>query len=327
MKTKSTTRPMSGRRPSARPIPTRLMPTAALIGATGLLLASCGIDGTNSEAAPPPGEASQSNAGAPSPTRGEPTPTPPEKDTIDVDFDALQQVSSSPFEAGRQKALKFVVDGKTGECFADLGIVTCTGTAPADAPDVDMPPLSGRPGAVMIGAPGVAWTIVEGAPPARAELETGQWVNFGTVRCGKPDDGRFVCASDEAAMQIKGAGRDITTQGPLYDAAGLIDGDADRLSTGFLTGTDVLVQGPTMCGAMEGHRLAEVVEGEITCDEAMGVLDEYDERMPSEGTGNAMYVQFDGWVCSSPTYGRSQELQATTVCDHDERGIEVRAPL
>lgn len=190
-----------------------------------------------------------------------------------------------------------------------------------------MPPFSGRPGAVAIGAAGVAYTMVEGVPPAKTELKTGQWVNFGIVRCAKPDDSRLACVSDDAAIQIKGPGRDITTEGTLYDAADLQSTAAGGAPTEYSTGTDVLLQAPMTCGAMEGHRLADVVEGEITCEEAMGVLDEYDERMPSEGTGNAMYVMFDGWVCSSPTYSRSQELKAQTVCEHADRGIRVQAPL
>lgn len=304
------------------------MSAAALIGATGLLLASCGDGGTDQEAAPSPDAgASQSNEVKPSPTAETTAVTTTEKPSIDVDFDSLQQVDPSTFREGRQQSLKYVVDGKTGECFVSGEFVTCIGTAPADAPDIEMPPFSGRPGAVTIGAAGVAYTMVEGVPPAQTELETGQWVNFGIVSCAKPDDSRLACVSEDAAIQIKGAGRDIATKGTLYDAADLQATAAGGAPTEYSTGTDVLVQAPMTCGAMEGHRLADVVEGEITCEEAMAVLDEYDERMPSEGTGNAMYVEFDGWVCSSPTYGRSQELKAKTVCDHEDRGIRVQAPL
>ncbi|WP_141743007.1 hypothetical protein [Corynebacterium sp. HMSC11E11] len=246
---------------------------------------------------------------------------------IDVDFDSLQQVDPGMFREHSFQSLTYVVDGTTGECFVNAPLVTCIGTAADDVPDVDMPPLSGRPGAVAIGAAGVAYVIAEGVPPAKTELETGQWVNFGVVKCAKPDDSTLACVSDGAAFQIEGSDRDITTEGPILDPAELQASAEGQPGTGYTIGTDVLVQAPTLCGAMEGHRLADVVKGEITCKEAMEVLDEYDERMPSEGTGNAMIVDFDGWSCSSPTVARAEELQAKTVCGHEGRGIEVRAPL
>lgn len=37
-------------------------------------------------------------------------------------------------------------------------------------------------------AAGVACASVEGVPPAKAELGKGQWVNFGMVKCAKPDN-------------------------------------------------------------------------------------------------------------------------------------------
>ncbi|MFD5867515.1 hypothetical protein ACFWGD_02715 [Corynebacterium sp. NPDC060344] len=320
----STSRAIS-RRPAA-------VPLAALLGAAGLLLASC-TDGGEPGGAVAEGEtvASQSKADTPSPTADTSatttTPTTSEKPGIAVDFDSLQQVDPSTFREGTRQALKFVVGGTAGECFVGGEFVTCVGTAAGDVPDVDMPPFSGRPGAVMVGAAGVAYTIAEGAPPARAELETGQWVNFGAVRCAKPDDARLACVSEGAAIQVEGAGRDITTQGTLYDAADLHSTATDAPPSEYSTGTDVLVQAPMTCGAMEGHRLADVVDGEITCEEAMGVLDEYDSRKHSEGGGNTLSVEFDGWMCSSPTAARSQELRATTVCEHGDRGIRVQAPM
>lgn len=113
----------------------------------------------------------------------------------------------------------------------------------------------------------------------------------------------------------------------MLGSAGLFLASCGTGGTGYTIGTDVLVQAPTLCGAMEGHRLADVVKGEVTCEEAMEVLDEYDSRKDIEGESNARKVDFDGWHCSSPTAGVSAELQAKTVCEHEGRGIEVRAPL
>lgn len=298
----------------------------ALLGTAGLFLASCGTGGTGEAAAPSP-EAGSSQSKTQSTVTVTETAGDEHDQAIDVDFDSLQQVDPGMFREHSVQSLTYVVDGTTGECFVNAPLVTCIGTAADDVPDVDMPPLSGRPGAVAIGAAGVAYVIAEGVPPAKTELETGQWVNFGVVKCAKPDDSTLACVSDGAAFQIEGSDRDITTEGPILDPAELQASAEGQPGTGYTIGTDVLVQAPTLCGAMEGHRLADVVKGEITCKEAMEVLDEYDERMPSEGTGNAMIVDFDGWSCSSPTVARAEELQAKTVCEHEGRGIEVRAPL
>ncbi|MCG7439818.1 hypothetical protein [Corynebacterium freneyi] len=298
----------------------------ALLGTAGLFLASCGTGGTGEAAAPSP-EAGSSQSETQSTVTVTETAGDEHDQAIDIDFDSLQQVDPGMFREHSVQSLTYVVDGTTGECFVNAPLVTCIGTAADDVPDVDMPPLSGRPGAVAIGAAGVAYVIAEGVPPAKTELETGQWVNFGVVKCAKPDDSTLACVSDGAAFQIEGSDRDITTEGPILDPAELQASAEGQPGTGYTIGTDVLVQAPTLCGAMEGHRLADVVKGEITCKEAMEVLDEYDERMPSEGTGNAMIVDFDGWSCSSPTVARAEELQAKTVCGHEGRGIEVRAPL
>ena len=298
----------------------------ALLGTAGLFLVSCGTGGTGEAAAPSP-EAGSSQSERQSTVTVTETAGDEHDQAIDVDFDSLQQVDPGMFREHSVQSLTYVVDGTTGECFVNAPLVTCIGTAADDVPDVDMPPLSGRPGAVAIGAAGVAYVIAEGVPPAKTELETGQWVNFGVVKCAKPDDSTLACVSDGAAFQIEGSDRDITTEGPILDPAELQASAEGQPGTGYTIGTDVLVQAPALCGAMEGHRLADVVKGEITCKEAMEVLDEYDERMPSEGTGNAMIVDFDGWSCSSPTVARAEELQAKTVCGHEGRGIEVRAPL
>ena len=78
---------------------------------------------------------------------------------------------------------------------------------------------------------------------------------------------------------------------------------------------------------MEGHRLAEVVKGEMTCAEAMDVLDRYDAIKDTEGGGNTLTAQVGDWTCSSPTAARSEELGAVTVCEDPEHGLEVRDPV
>lgn len=228
-----------------------------------------------------------------------------------VDFGQLQQVSPTQFESTGRKAFTFVNGGSTGECFVD-GTVTCQGAPGSEA--------------IQIAADGVAYTIVEGAPPAQAELKPGQWVDWGNAKCAKPDGEALVCTSDSAAFEIAGAGMRIVTEGPVLTSEELMGRARAQPGRGYNTGTDVLVQGPIMCGAMEGHRLAEVIAGEITCAEAMDVLDRYDATKGREGAGETLAVTFGSWECASPTPERSAELNATAVCHDRQRGIEVRAP-
>lgn len=242
-----------------------------------------------------------------------------------VDYSQLQQVSRQTFTSGDFVSFRHVNGTTTGECFVNE-VVMCTGSADGSVPDVDMPPFSGRPGAIQIGPAGLAYAILEGVPPAQNELKPGQWVDFGVAKCAKPDDESLVCSNDTAAFEVAGEKRRIVTEGPVLTYQELAEQTKAEPTTEYRTGTDVLVQGPIMCGAMEGHRLAEVIEGEITCAEAMDVLDRYDAKKQAEGGGNTLAVSFDGWNCSSPTYGRATELRASTVCNHPGRGIEVRAP-
>lgn len=242
-----------------------------------------------------------------------------------VDYSQLQQVSRQTFTSGDFVSFRHVNGTATGECFLNQ-VVTCTGSADSSVPDVDMPPFSGRPGAIQIGPAGLAYAIIEGVPAAQNELKPGQWVDFGVARCAKPDGASLVCSNDTVAFEVAGEKRRIVTEGPVLTYQELAEQTKAEPATEYHTGTDVLVQGPTMCGAMEGHRLAEVVEGEITCAEAMDVLDRYDAKKQTEGGGNTLSLSFDGWDCSSPTYARATELQAATVCNHRGRGIEVRAP-
>ena len=68
----------------------RLTSAAALIGATGLLLASCGDGGTDQEAAPSPDAGASQSAERSTVTVTE-TADEEQSAGIDVDFDSLQQ--------------------------------------------------------------------------------------------------------------------------------------------------------------------------------------------------------------------------------------------
>lgn len=258
----------------------------------------------------------------PSPTKGA------SESDIGFDESAYQKIDVQRFSQNGIKAFYVTLDGEKSECFYSDGAVTCIGKADSSIPDVEVPPFPPQsPGAIMLNTAGAAYTLVEGVPPAQEELDDGQWTSFGTAACAKTDGNKLVCQSDNAAFAIEGKDRKIRTSGKVFDSVEELKAQGSEPARGYSQGTDALVRGPMMCGAMEGHRLAEVVKGEMTCAEAMDVLDRYDAIKDTEGGGNTLTAQVGDWVCSSPTYARSQELQAATVCEDTERGLQVHEPL
>lgn len=261
------------------------------------------------------------NPKMPSPTKGT------SADSIGFDESAYQKIDVQRFSQNGIKAFYVTLDGKKSECFYSDGAVTCIGKADSSIPDVEVPPFPPQsPGAIMLNTSGAAYTLVEGVPPAQEELDDGQWTDFGNVACAKTDANKLVCQSDNAAFAIEGSEKKIRTSGTVFDSVEELMAQGKEPATDHKQGTDALVRGPMMCGAMEGHRLAEVVKGEMTCAEAMDVLDQYEAIMHTEGGGNTLTAEVGDWVCSSPTAARSQELQAVTVCENSARGLEVRDP-
>lgn len=66
-----------------------------------------------------------------------------------------------------------------------------------------------------LGPAGLRYTFVEGVPPVSARLETGQSVEFGDLRCAKPDAATLECSSGGNSFTISGPGRAITTAGTV----------------------------------------------------------------------------------------------------------------
>ncbi|MGO3362387.1 MAG: hypothetical protein ACTIL2_08090 [Corynebacterium sp.] len=82
----------------------------------------------------------------------------------------------------------------------------------------------------------------------------------------------------------------------------------------------------TMCGAASGDTLVEVREGSVSCLEAQEIIDEYEDRRESEGGGNTLAMTVGDWDCSSPTAGRSAELEAGGICYGPDDGV-IATPL
>ena len=132
--------------------------------------------------------------------------------------DALTSIDPSSL-ASQHHAGTYVWNYSTGGqyvglCVSGGGAVTCTGVPGAEVPDLTEY-FPGRPGAVELGPAGLRYTFVEGVPPVSARLETGQSVEFGDLRCAKPDAATLECSSGGNSFTISGPGRAITTAGTV----------------------------------------------------------------------------------------------------------------
>lgn len=71
------------------------------------------------------------------------------------------------------------------------------------------------------------------------------------------------------------------------------------------------------CTSADGYDIS-LDEG-IGCQEAADAFSYYKANL-SDAEGNALNLDFDGWNCASPTYARSQELNAGAVCNKNSGG-------
>lgn len=221
-------------------------------------------------------------------------------------------------------------DEGTGVCLIgtdenDGDAVTCTGTAPGGAPDIEVPPFRPqRPGAVTITAEGITYTMVEGVRPAPGKLEPGQRITEGDASCEMSDDSELNCTVGETSLTLSGDDRTMALTGEVLDHEYHLDPDASSPTAGQddapagidgdYSETDEPVSAGTTCGAASGRTLVEVREGAVSCLEAQRVIDDYRERRYAEGGGNSLAMMLGEWDCSSPTAGRAAQLDAAEIC-------------
>lgn len=293
------------------------MPIAALIGAAGLLLASC-ADGEARNGAVEADEGSSLSNGA------SPSPTSEEQELSDVD--------PSTFEIAGNHMFRYVLDGESGECSISERGAMCMGTAGDDIPDVQVPPFQpAAASAVSVGVDGTEYLIFEGAPPAPATLEAGQRVTVGGSTCSVPDESTLTCEYDGASFTLEGAEALISTsEEPVgrYFVGGSGAGADDAASSDGGTmknaGESCGTASSTVFPGFDGRNV-EVREGPVDCDEAMDVLDEYLATPTDAHHGNANIRQYGDWHCAMPTYGSSQQSGFSLHCGGpDDVAIGIR---
>ena len=233
--------------------------------------------------------------------------------------------------------------GGKSMCVFTEAVAACTGDAPDDVPDVEVPPFpASRPGAATVSADGIRYTMLEGVPPAEAELGTQERVKFGDVTCELSEKSDLTCNVGENSLHVSGANPDLSTSGTVIvtepttarststsPSATTSESPSSPASETNLDGDysedDEPVAPGTMCGAASGNTLVKVESGTVSCLDAQSIIDEYKDTRQASGGGNTLAMMVQGWSCSTPTAGRAQETGASIICDGPD-GEHITAP-
>ena len=222
------------------------------------------------------------------------------------------------------QSFTYVVDGTTGECFVNVSFVTASARRRRH-PDVDMPPFFGPP------AP---WPSDRGRrlrhrrKASRGEGRVGNGA-VGQLRPGQVCQARRFAPGmriDAAAIQVEGSDRDITTRGRSSIPKELQASAANGPATEYRTGTDVLVQAPMFVRCDGGPSSATSLRAKSPARRPWRSSTSTTRANSPRAAATPLFVDFDGWMCSSPTAGRSAEL-GRRPCASADRGIRVEAPM
>ncbi|MGO1555049.1 hypothetical protein [Candidatus Corynebacterium faecigallinarum] len=166
--------------------------TGALLGSALLALSACGSDGEDAPL-----------------TEFSAAPTTSAPDVTEVDPASFEMDGRYVFDVP-------MGDDTTTLCILVDGAVTCTGKAPEDAPDVEIPPFPAqRPGAVSLDDDGLTWTMVEGIPPAPGVLDPSQRISDGDVTCETDESGSLDCSLGENGFAINYEDAMISVRGAV----------------------------------------------------------------------------------------------------------------
>lgn len=212
--------------------------------------------------------------------------------------------------------------GRMGTCVIGERGVTCMGAAVDDIPDVQVPPFPpGRPSAVTLSDEGVDYGIFEGAPPAPAELDVHDSITAEGVTCTVVDEATFTCTRGGDSFTLTDDYHWISTsRAPI--GRYFVDSSAGETGGSDDTGNSVGASGKQGTCEDDGGDVT-VISGDISCADAVAIMNEYERRAPAEGGGNILAMEIGDWGCSSPTAARSAETGASATCVNSASGVEI----
>ena len=193
--------------------------------------------------------------------------------------------------------------------------ITCSAPFPDDAPEVRNDVFSGPPNAVRLTADAAVPTIVEGGPPGARALPQGRRITIGALSCTVPRTGSIECSGPTSGFTVDNGGTKI--DGAPSSAA------STPMDT-YTEGTTPAEPG-TQCGAATGKTPVKIVSGEISCAEAIEIVDGY-LALPNDGSyGNANIRMHRGFSCSTATAGSANQRGYGTSCSKGD--IELIVPI
>ncbi|WP_462398458.1 hypothetical protein [Corynebacterium falsenii] len=243
---------------------------------------------------------------------------------------AIKDVNAADFRSGPSYLFTYQIDGgKKGECFVAETGLGCTGTVAKDVPDVVVPPFEQqRPGAVFANSEGPDYGIFEGVPPAKKPLQPGERITVGTSQCTLTSD-KLECwvgkRGDNNGFTIEGADRAITTMKTPLGTSFVGEGATSAVrpqAKGNRCGTIRSTQFPPFDGAS-----VNVLNGDVPCDKAVSVMDEYVNTPPDGMHGNANVRTIQGWSCNMPTAAAMDADGLAAVCTDRSTGGKIGVPV
>ncbi|AZA12021.1 hypothetical protein [Corynebacterium gerontici] len=200
----------------------------AAMGVCSALLVACG--GTEEVSAPQTTATLTSTTSSQAPASSEASSAPetspeessePAPQETEVPSGEVTEVDPAAYAQGENYIFGYNVGGEKGECFISNRGVSCTGNAPENAPEIQMPPFARQqPKAIAAGPQGLYYTVFEGVPPAQAELAVGQKIQAGAGSCVAETPELLRCEAQGHAFSIQAPNRLIVPEGeltPVYE--------------------------------------------------------------------------------------------------------------
>lgn len=193
-----------------------------------------------------------------------------------------------------------------------------------NTPPVTQEPFGAQtPDTVSLDDRGTQLSLAQAVLPT-GTLDEGDTITVGDITCTALDStGGIECDKGTNGFRYKSG--ELTIRGTAFTPATSASSTSTSAPQGvpYTEGTTPAAPG-TDCGAATGDIVVQVVEGSISCTDALAVMKRY-LALPDDGThGNANIRSFDGWSCSSPTAARSEQLQYANHCIKGD--IELTTP-
>lgn len=172
----------------------------------------------------------------------------------------------------------------------------------------------GRPMGPDVAASGSSETLKCGPTPPRGPFDDPAAADPDALEVGAPQDRTY---GDQ--WPVKAGARVVYVESRLTQLCirAVTTGGEPYAGPGENCGTHTYEATGTQAGIF-------VVDGEMTCGDAVAVVNRYFSDPGLDRQGNTMSAAFDGWTCASPTAVAAREAGYSTRCANDAEGITIQ---